>query len=153
MTVPRWRPHQVRQHLNLRAQDTRILQTIRNTPPPPDVGPGSSAPTFAAATFHWQTAAGDITNAVSDGRTVRWQCSLVAVSIDVTTWSTNFAITMYINGSPVPGLDPTANITGTGNWRFLCNPVTLTPYVDVLTIAATTPGTGNQGVFVSAEVV
>ena len=148
MTRPNWRPNQVRDQYDTVAQNARLLQTLRSSPATPTVGPGASLPTFAVASFHWPTSAGAITAGMSDSRTVRQVCSVVAATIDVTTYSTAFTIQVYVNGVSI--LSCPVGGAGVGQ-RFLCNPVALVPYSSTISVNATSPGTGNQGVFVSVE--
>jgi hypothetical protein len=152
VTRPVWRPHQVRDQVNTITQQGRIYTNFRNLTPAPATGPGQGLPTFAGLTWHWPTSAGAITAVVSDRKSLRWACNVVAAVIDVTTFSTNFTIEVFKNGTLVPGL--TCAITGAGvGQRFICNPTPVVPYSDYFTVEPTSPGTGNEGIIVTLECV
>lgn len=152
MTRPVWRPHQVRDQVDTIVQQQRIYTNFRNLQPPVPQGPGQGLPTFAALTFHWPTSAGAITSGVTDRKTVRWSCNVVAAVIDVTTFTNTFTIQILLNGTLIPGL--ACQITGAGvGQRFICNPQPINPYTDYLQANATSPGTSNTGIIVTIEAI
>jgi len=150
MTSPRFGPHQVRQHLDLRDQDTRTLTLLRAQTPIPETGAGQGLPIMGEVTFHFPTGAGALVSGVSDSRTVRFPCTVASAVIDVTTFTNAFTIVVLKNGTTIPGLTCAISAAGHGQ-RFLCNPTPLVPYVDTLAVNATSPGTGNLGVLVHVE--
>lgn len=99
--------------------------------------------------WHWPTASGSLTSGVSDSRHVGTACSLRLTVIDVSTFSTNFTIRVFKNGLFIQ----TCNVTkaGVGQKFPILPPVPLAAYTDLITINAITPGTGNQGIVVTAE--
>ena len=147
-----WRPHQVRQQLNNRSTQTRTQGAIRGLQPTPDVGLGGPNPNLSSIIFHFPSWAGAFTSTMSDATTVRWACSLVQVIIDgPTTFGGDFDLTIYKNGTVIPAFDPIA-ITGAAfGQAFPCNAVPFIPNADFLSMAFTTPGSGNMGLVVRCE--
>ncbi len=149
MTRPVWPPHQVRQELDTLTSQARTRQVMRSLPPTPNVGPGAGNPNLSTLLFQWRSSDGDLASGVSDPHHSRWQATIIGAAIDVATFSSNFTIVVYVNGVAVPGLD-SCNMTGSAA-QFLCAPLPIRPYSDLVTVDATSPGTGNLGVVVHVE--
>lgn len=144
MTRPLWRPHTTRERENNVAAHVDTQRAFLQQPPAPPTGPGQGFPVFAELIFHWPSSAGALASGVSDAHSARWQCSVLGLYVDVTTFSTSFDLTVYVNGVAVSGLNP-VTVTG-GGQEFPCNPAALLPRTDLVTVNATSPGTGNLGV-------
>lgn len=101
-------------------------------------------PQLPTITFHFPSATGDLVAGDSDSTHVRQPLTIVGGFVNVTTFTTPFTIVTSVNGTPVI----TANITQ-ANQSFICDNkggVPLVPYTDLVSVNATIPGTGNQGV-------
>jgi hypothetical protein len=147
VTRPVWKPHIVRDQRAQDRQDRRTLAYLRSLPPQPQLGPGSSSPTNAELVFNFPTWAGNLTTGMSDFKVVRWQCAVIGAWFNVTTFGGAFTIVVYKNGTAIPGL--TCNVGGDGQ-EFLCSALLCIPG-DKISVNATTPGSGNQGIVVNVR--
>jgi hypothetical protein len=108
----------------------------------------NSIPEFI--TWHWPTYIGQLTNQLSDARSTKYPGLLRVISIDVTTFNNTFVISIFKNGADV--LDCTLIRAGVGQLFKLVKPIPIAAYTDNLTMQANTPGTGNTGITVTAEI-
>ncbi len=99
-------------------------------------------PVLAELTFHWRTTDGDLIEGVSDNHHSRWDANTLGATIRTTNYSTPFTIELFVNGGMIQSCPVTS-----ADETF---PLTAVPVVraDNLTVDATSPGSGNQGVVV-----
>jgi hypothetical protein len=103
------------------------------------------SPVLAELLFHMPS---DLSVATSDPLHARYSCNILAVSADLTTFASSVVFEVLVNGTSVASVTMTSASTG-------LVPVAgfpaLVPYTDLVTVACTSPGAGNQGLVVHVE--
>jgi hypothetical protein len=103
------------------------------------------SPVLAELLFHMP---GALSVAESDPLHSRYPCNIIGVSADLSTYSSSCTFEVKVNGTVVSTITMSGASTGLVNVSG--NPP-LVAYTDLVTVACTSAGSGNEGLVVHVE--